>query len=107
MVNHYYKNLCNIYLAAHNELLRLEALDTVYAKVRIKKIQAILRVAEATIMEQLSIDLHIDPEEVETSYIDVVAKIGDWVPVHVCVTGVSRKWLAINLVNGQVQYNLG
>jgi hypothetical protein len=58
-------------------------------------------------MEQLSIDLHIDPEEVETSYIDVVAKIGDWVPVHVCVTGVSRKWLAINLVNGQVQYNLG
>jgi hypothetical protein len=107
MSNHSYKNLCNIYLTAHNELLRLEPINATYSQVRIKKMQAIMKVAESTIMEQLSLDLHIDPDEVETSYIDVVSKVGDWAPVHVCCRAVPHKWLAINLVNGQIQHDRG
>lgn len=97
-----YKNLCTIFLTAQAELNRLEIFAALYSKARIENMRAIVKVAETTIIEQLCIDLHIDPNEVETSYIDLTRKIGHWLPLHVCSGKKPHKWLAISLDNGNV-----
>lgn len=102
MFNASYINLSAMFMAACNEINRLEIFQASYAKARIVNMKLVTAIAEKAIMNQLSYDLHIDPAEVYTSYIDMIRKREDWLPVHVCNKMGPVKWLAINVTTGIV-----
>jgi hypothetical protein len=91
-----------MYVAAYKEINRLEIIQASYAKARIVSMKSIAKIAENAILNQLSYDIHIDTMDADSSYIDMIRKRDDWLPVHVCNMFGPYKWLAINVTTGIV-----